>query len=354
MNQECRWSRTGWWTAAAAVVVLAAIAHETSRAADCAGCGPNGCEVPRYRVLPYRQQQESQQFRQSPAGGNPWPTLPNPSPASDIVSSDLTKIQQQLARITDLLGESVPPGRSPPVPAPATADPAAAQAISIAQQAAETAAASKKRVDELESATSAVKAGQEKMAGQLGAIAENHGRLAEMVAKHGTLAERFEARKTEVDAKLGEHASKLEKVHEFARSLIEDKLSALKEGHGDTRLILLIVVLAIAAVFVMGVIKDVTRHKNTGEPLAIGKLASHLASRAVGQPWLTPAANLAGHAAHDVSGLINQIDQRIQAHRQADALAKVTAAATPVPATPVAAAAPTAAAPTQPATTSKS
>lgn len=95
---------------------------------------------------------------------------------------------------------------------PAGPDPAAAAALNMAQQAAEATAATKKRVDELETATNAAKAGQEKLAGDVRTIADSHGKLAEMVAKHGTLAERFEARKAEVDAKLGDHAGKLERV----------------------------------------------------------------------------------------------------------------------------------------------
>lgn len=306
-----------------------------------AGCGPGGCDALRYRLLPYRQQQDRQQqdrqqTQQLPQT-NPWPTLPAPGPSA--APADLAPIQQQLGRISESLEDirreakpiPAPTPGSPLTTQPAGPDPAAAAALNMAQQAAEATAATKKRVDELETATNAAKAGQEKLAGDVRTIADSHGKLAEMVAKHGTLAERFEARKAEVDAKLGDHAGKLERVHEFARSLIEDKIGALREGHGDTRLIILIVVLAVVGVFAVGVVKDVTHRRETGDPLAIEKLAARLAGKATARPWLAPAANLVGHAAHDVSSWVNQIDQRILAHKQAEAIATATAATTPLP-----------------------
>jgi hypothetical protein len=303
------------------------------------GCCPNGCErggcdappaeTPKYRLLPYRQQQESQQFKQA-AGANPYPTLPSTTP-SPLPPPDLSPIRQQLDHIGVILEDihreaenrPAPQTIGPPASQPAVPDPAAIQALNAAQQAADLSAATKKRVDDLESAAGAIKNNEEKIAGEMKTLAENHGKLAEMVAKHGTLAERFEARKAEVDAKLGEHASKFEKVNEFTRSLVEDKIAALKDGHGDTRLIILIVVLALVAVFAVGVVKDVMNHNKTGDPLAIEKIAAQLAGQATGQPWLAPAANLASHAAHDVTSLVDQIDHRIQAHKQADATAKV-------------------------------
>ena len=320
------------------------------------GCGPGGCDALKYRFLPYRQlqdrqQQERQQTPQTLPGGNPWPTLPVPAPS--VPPPDLAPIQQQLGRISDSLEDirreakpiPAPTPGSPLTTQPAGPDPAVAAAFNMAQQAAEATAATKKKVDELETATIAAKAGQEKIAGEVRTIADSHGKLAEMVAKHGTLAERFEARKAEVDAKLGDHAGKLEKVHEFARSLVEDKIGALKEGHGDTRLIILIVVLAVVGVFVVGVVKDVTHRRETGDPLVIEKLAARLAGKATARPWLAPAANLVGHAAHDVTSWVNQIDQRILAHKQAEAIATAAAATTPVPSAtiqPTAAATPSA------------
>ena len=302
------------------------------------GCGPGGCEVPKYRLLPYRQRQ-GYESSAPPRAENPWPTLPAPA----ATTPDLSPLEQQLGRITNLLEDLRQGTKAAPAPLPAAApapapDPTAGQALGLAQQTAEALLLTKKKVDELESTSVAVKANQERLAGQVKAVADNHEKLAEMVAKHGTLSERFEARKAEVDAKLGEHAGKLEKVHEFAKSLIEDKVAALKDGHGDTRLILLIVVLAVVAVFVVGVVKDVLNHNSTGQPLAVEKIAAQLATQATAQPWLTPAANLASRAAQDVTTIVDQIDQRILAHKQADAIAKVTAAATPVPAAPAAAA----------------
>ena len=276
-------------------------------------CGPGGCDLPPYRLLPFRQQQQQYQQFRGQSNGNPWPTLPANNAAPAPAAVDLAPIQQQLGRISEALEDIRREARGPAAPpaaaaSPPTADPTAAAALSTAHQAAETAATAKKNADE-------------------------------MAAKHGTLAERFEARKAEVDAKLGEHAGKLEKTQEFARSLIDDKLHALKESHGDTRLILLIVVLAVVAVVVMGIVKDVMNHNSTGDPLLVQTLATRLATQAATQPWLAPASNLAGQAAQDVTALVNQIDQRILAHKQAAAIAQATAATTPVPAAAVPAAA---------------
>jgi len=44
------------------------------------GCGPGACPAPQYRLLPYRQQQEFQQWRSA----SPWPTLPGADPRSDL------------------------------------------------------------------------------------------------------------------------------------------------------------------------------------------------------------------------------------------------------------------------------
>ena len=86
-------------------------------------CGPGGCDLPPYRLLPFRQQQQYQQIR-GQSGGSPWPTLPAPA------AVDLSPIQQQLGRISDVLEDirretrgpvappSAPACRRPPTPRP--------------------------------------------------------------------------------------------------------------------------------------------------------------------------------------------------------------------------------------------
>jgi len=77
-----------------------------------AQCGPGGCPVPpsapRYRVLPYRQKQEYERFRDQ----TPWPTLPPaPSPAPRIDPDDTNRRLDKIADMAmEILGQQRAPG----------------------------------------------------------------------------------------------------------------------------------------------------------------------------------------------------------------------------------------------------
>lgn len=63
-------------------------------------CGPGGCPVPQYRLLPYRQAQENRPT-------NPWPTLPSPA-------ADMSETNRKLDRIAELMLDKRPATNTEP------------------------------------------------------------------------------------------------------------------------------------------------------------------------------------------------------------------------------------------------
>ena len=101
-------------------------------------------------------------------------------------------------------------------------------------------------------------------------------------------------------------------------SLVTDKTEWLRIG-----------LLAALALPLLIFVLDYVHHKKTGDPLLVEKLAAKLGAAAAHQPLLAPAANLASHAAHDVTGLLALLSQQAQAQRSAAAPAAPTVVVAP-------------------------
>ncbi|MGA2621675.1 MAG: trypsin-like peptidase domain-containing protein [Thermoguttaceae bacterium] len=292
-------------------------------------CGPGGCPLcpPLFqnRLLPNRPNREAE-------GRGPYPTLPPPA-------VDVKPLDEKLQKITDLLTEIE--GRrskesSPAEPAAdAQARRMAQEALQGAGQALETAKAAHAETARIAQLTEGLASQVKDVAAQTNKLNAAQEKTNEAIQKHGTLGERIELLKQRVDERVGEDASRPEKIRAFIHEAVTDKTEWLRMG--------LIVALALPLlIFVI----DYAHHKKTGDPLLIEKLATQLGAVATQQPMLAPAANLASHAANDVTGLLALLNQQTQAQLQRPAAPTVVvtpAQPAPAAAAPAAAAAPVAA-----------
>jgi hypothetical protein len=149
-------------------------------------CGPNGCTVNQYRLLPYRQSQESRP-------SIPYPTLP---------STDLSETNRKLDRLVELLLE-MRPG------APAASDERTAAVDRAARNA--------------ENAAAAVKEEQEKLQQKLQGL---NGVLEQLVGDPGTLGDRFRARLDRVKAAGAQSTEEITQA--YLRDLLAEKLGESK------------------------------------------------------------------------------------------------------------------------------
>jgi len=241
------------------------------------GCNPGGGGVPQRPgyLLPYRnwqaerdRQRDVQPYAQPQPPQQVWPTLPltpiPESPRPQAAPPDFGPITQRLDqmannenRIIELLMEL---RRAPAPISPAVPEAATPQAAPIDEKAAKAAEDAKARAEEAREV--AAKAQKD-----TSTLAEKHDKLADLIRQHGTLFERFEARREAVEAKLGEHATRLEKVHEFVKSYVDDKIA-----NGGLLELVKFLGLPLGLVVVAWLITRDVRHKvETGDPLMIEK-----------------------------------------------------------------------------------
>jgi len=152
-------------------------------------CGPNGCPVNQYRLLPYRQSQESR-----PA--TPYPTLPSP---------DLSETNRKLDRLVELLLEMRPGA------APASDDRTAA-----AERSARSA----------ETVAQGMKEEQEKLQQRLKGL---NGVIEQLVGDPQTLGDRFQTRLDRVKSAGAQSTEEITQA--YLRDLLAEKLG---EGKGLT------------------------------------------------------------------------------------------------------------------------
>jgi hypothetical protein len=267
-------------------------------------CGPGGCparpQTWQNHVLPYRNRHEGEQ--------SPYPTLPAPAPV------DLRPVEDKLAKITELLGE-LKGGRSKSAAADQSAAPDGVatdpQARKMAQDALQTAGQAADAARAAQAETVKVAQLAEGLAGHLKDVAEQTNKLGAAqektnaaLQKHGTLGERLEMLKQRVEEKVGEDASRPEKVRAFIHEAVTDKTEWLRVG-----------LLAALALPLLIFVLDYAHHRKSGDPLLLNKLATQLTAAAAHQPLLAPAANVASHAATDVTGLLALLSQHAQAQR---------------------------------------
>ena len=263
-------------------------------------CGPNGCN-PRgpssSSLLPLH-------LFGTPAPHTPYPTLPATPPV------DVKPLDDKLGRIAELLGQikterERAPSDSDRRAAAEASDPQARkiaqEALQSAGQAIDAAKTAQVETAKLAQQTEGLAAQLRDVAAQTGKLGTAQERIVEAVQHHGTLGERIEMLKQRVDEKVGEDASKPEKVRAFIHEAVTDKTEWLRIG----------LVLALALPLLIFVI-DFMHHKKTGDPLLVEKLAARMAAAATHQPLLVPAANVASHAAHDVTGLLALLNQQAQ------------------------------------------
>ncbi len=319
-----------WPAASATQVLTGAPLGEADPAAawQLADCGPGGCPLcpPLFqnRLLPNRPNREAE-------GRGPYPTLPPPA-------VDVKPLDEKLQKITDLLTEiesrrsKEPPPGSPAEPAAdAQARRMAQEALQGAGQALETAKAAHAEAARIAQLTEGLASQVKDVATQTNKLNAAQEKANEAIQKHGTLGERLELLKQRVDERAGEDASRPERIRAFVHEAVTDKTEWLRMG----------LVVALALPLLIFVI-DYAHHKKTGDPLLIEKLATQLGAAATQQPMLAPAANLASHAATDVTGLLALLSQQTQA--QAQRPAAPTVVVTPAQPAPAAPAAPVAAA----------
>ena len=299
-------------------------------------CGPGGCpyspqgpQGPQYHLLPNRLRRDSE----------PKPLYPTLPPAVDVKPLD-----EKLGRIAEMLSEirlerhPPAPGALPAdksVPPEAAADPqarkAAADALQNSAQALEAAKAAQAESAKVTEIAGGLASQMKEIAGQTNRLSAAQEKAEEAIQKHGTLAERIDLLKQRVEEKVGEDASRPEKIRAFIHEAVTDKTEWLRMG----------LVLAMALPLLIFVI-DYAHHKKSGDPLLIERLATQLTAAATQQPMLQPAANLASHAATDVTGLLALLAQQAQAQRPAAAPATVVVTPAQAAATPAATAAPVA------------
>jgi len=304
-------------------------------------CGPGGCKGGGQQsrggsVLPWRNKVEIDIQGGRGGSGNPYPTLPAPQfepmpqPIIHQAPPDLSPVTAALNRIADRMEaaqqqQPVPsPVASTPVSAPP--DPAFVKQVNdgFAKLGEATDAADKKATEAANLAKSATETATAAVA-KAAAVEADHAKLEQVIQDHGTLKERFAMNRDEAREKLGENASRIKVDLEAAKETIHEKIASLKESHGDTRLIILIVAAGVAVIFVCLVVKDIKNKKATGDPLEIEKLAAKLTAAATGHPGIVPLANLASRGATDIAGLIDQLTGHVAQAKAAAETAKAAA-----------------------------
>ncbi len=264
-------------------------------------CGPNGCfpngQASSIRLFPLHP------FRELEPRA-PYPTLPAAPPL------DVKPLDDKLGRIAELLGEIKAERNRSQADAEKhaasdAADPQsrklAAEALQSAGQAIDAAKAAQVETSKLAQQTEGLAAQLRDVAAQTGKLGTAQERMSEAVQHHGTLGERIEMLKQRVDERVGDDASKPEKVRAFIHEAVTDKTEWMRIG----------LVLALALPLLIFVI-DFAHHKKTGDPLLVEKLAARMAAAAVHQPMLVPVANVASHAANDLTGLLALLSQQAQ------------------------------------------
>ena len=268
-------------------------------------CGPGGCcptQPPpsQNHLLPFRNRREQQ-------NPSPYPTLPSAPPM------DLKPLDEKLGKIADLLLEMR--GRSGGATDRLGEGATEGQIRRAAMEALETARTAQAETARLAQITDKLHQDQQ--------------RTNEAIQRHGTLGERIEMLRQRVDERVGDDSSRPEKLRALIHEAVTDKTEWMRIG----------MIAALVLPLVIFVI-DIAHHKKSGDPLLIEKLAAQLAAGALHQPWLVPAANVASHAVHDVTGLLALLNQQTQASAQKPPSTVVVAPqhpATPAAGTPPAA-----------------
>lgn len=256
-------------------------------------CGPAGCptcpqSAPRgsFTIGIHREQP------------SPYPTLP---------PVDVKPLDDKLGRITQLLSEikaDRAAGEKPSAPATNLEPAPDPQARKTAQEALDAAKAAQAETAKLAQATEGLASQVKDVTGQTNRLSAAQEKTAEAIQRHGTLGERLELLKQRVDEKVGEDASKPEKVRAFVHEAVTDKTEWLRLG-------LIVALVLPLLIFII----DYMHHKKTGDPLLVEKLAVRLGAAATHQPWLVPAANIASHAATDLLALLNHQHAQAQAQK---------------------------------------
>ncbi|MGA2031685.1 MAG: serine protease [Thermoguttaceae bacterium] len=205
--------------------------------------------------------------RQQQPSPQPWPTLPPTETAPARPMIDISPLDDKLGRIAAMLEEMRKPRESAPPSAslqPLVDEPARKAAETALGQVAELRAESERSVREMKS--DVAKANE-----AVGGLTNVVEKIKDSIGENGTVSQRFHARvdkvKSELEERLGHEASDREVRIAYVKDLIQDKFS---DGG-------MFKILAIAAGMVLVlwlVIRDVKQHRETGDPLAIEKLAS--------------------------------------------------------------------------------
>ncbi len=261
-------------------------------------CPDGNCPIqsqqsPKYRVLPYRQQRETQP-------GPVWPTLPQgqtPAPQCDMSETNgrLDVISNSLDRLIHLQHLQPPPVLPPPPPSvepdpePAEPDPAITEAI-------ETNTAG---IGELRQTTAGLAAQGAETAGQVEVlkdiaeqtnetVRETNDTMSAFTTKHGSVGERVAARTARVKEDIGEDASKMEFMKAYVRDLVTERATGKTDDKLAIGTILSNIPLPIAVVIgllLFVAFRVIKGKRESGEPLLINTLAERLpeAFQGVGQ-----------------------------------------------------------------------
>lgn len=213
-------------------------------------CGPNGCPMPSYRLLPYRQQQEYQQYNRA----NPWPTLP-PATGSSV---DLGETNRKLDRIAELLARrDVPEARPEPAKTPEAAEKTAQEAQRTAAQ---------------------VKDEQSKLREGLSSLHDIVGKLTGDVT---SLPQRFQERIEKVKAEGAEGTREIARayVHDLVSEKLADGTLGMSLGKVLGGALGLSGPLGLAVAGGLWLVsKSVGSKLQSGEPLLVQQAFSHVAS----------------------------------------------------------------------------
>jgi len=128
------------------------------------------------------------------------------------------------------------------------------------------------------------------------------------IEKAGSLRERMALKREELEDEGKLHGGKLGQDMAVLKATLHERDNKNWWVGGLGAVVLLVLILLVW--------KDIKHKKDSGDPLAIEKLAAHLTGAATAQPWLAPAANLAGHASTAVVQGVERLEQKIEALRQ--------------------------------------